>query len=878
MTEIATPLLATKLFVPLGRPGLVSRPRLMELMRAALDYGLVLISASAGSGKSTLVSDWIRQIRESTPAGWVSLDAGDNDPVRFWDYFIAAVRTMQPTAGHRALSLLHSSQQYPAESSLTALINDLADIHGDSVVVLDDYHLIRTEAIHTGVSFLLEHLPPKMHIVIATRTEPPLPLPSLRARRAMLEIAADDLRFTIEETAALIKDMQNVKLLPEDLSVLNERTEGWAAGITMAAISLGKQKDAHSFVSRFAGSQRYVMEYLVDEVLKRQTDEIRDFLLKTSVLERLTGSLCDNVWGHTDSQTMLDKLERANLFLIPLDESREWYRYHHLFAELLRQQLQLMSGVKEVMLLHQRASQWYEDNGFPDDGVQHALAARDWEKATRIIYEQSEERIKRGEWRTLLGWLEAIPGEILRTHRGLYWRYATVLTINGKLEAAEAAVSYMVTTAGADAGSQGDVAVLQADLAYRLGDLTRAIEFGESALALLPQRDAATRARMSMIIGMAKFYEGLLGDAWSAASNAYDWGRQASDYWVAATSLTYLGLILRARGELHQSVEMYKRAIALAEQSPAAASPQASLAHILYEWNDMDGAARSAQSAVELGEIGGAPGARHAACIDLAYVCLAQGDVAGAQAMMAKADETVGHPMITPTFRANHMAQHAIFALRQNDLDSAREWSDKLSACGAEPSVNLRHVPARMLIAEGRRAAAAEQLRTLGERAAQEGAQGMMIALIVCQALAADSTAQAITFLTEALKMGEREGFIRTFVDEGRALTPLLRLAFAQGITREYAARLLNIIEAEERQSRIRRGEVSATARTNALLSSRELEVLRLLAEGLSNQEIAARLIISLNTTKTHVRHVFDKLDAKDRLQAVTRAKELKLI
>jgi len=436
----------------------------------------------------------------------------------------------------------------------------------------------------------------------------------------------------------------------------------------------------------------------------------------------------------------------------------------------------------------------------------------------------------------------------------------------------------METAAEADAGLQGEVAVLQTDLAYRLGDLARVIEFGEMALALVPPHNVATRAKVSMILGMAKFYKGLLGEAWSAESHAYEWGRLAADYWVTATSLTYLGLILRVRGELQQAVEMYERAIALAGRSPAAASPQVNLAHVLYEWNDLKGAARSAQLAIELGEIGGAPGARHAACFDLAYMCLARGDVAGAQAMMDKADETVRHPMITPTFRANHMAQHAIFALRQDDIHSAREWSNKLAACGAELSVNLRHIPARLLIAEGRKTAAAEQLQILGERAVQEGAQGMMIALRVCQALAADSSAQALAFLTEALKMGERGGFVRTFVDEGRLLTPLLREASAEGIKPEYTAKLLNVIEVEDRQRRIRKREVPADPPHAGLLSERELEVLRLLAVGLSNQEIAEKLMISLNTTKTHVRHLFDKLDAKDRLQAVTRAKDLELI
>ncbi|HEX9976361.1 MAG TPA: hypothetical protein VGA82_03835, partial [Dehalococcoidales bacterium] len=398
MAEVATSLLATKLFVPPARPGLVARPRLQERFRVAFNYGLVLVSAPAGFGKTTLVSEWVHSSRPPVPTAWLSLEEGENDPVRFWDYFIAALKILKPAVGETALSLLHAPEPYPTESLLTALINDLTGIRKDFLVVLDDYHLIVAEPIHAGIAFLLDHMPPKMHLIISTRVDPPLPLAHFRGRGTMLEIGAEDLRFTLEEATALLEGLQDLELGADDVSALNARTEGWVVGLKMAALSMRGQKDMRRFLTTFTGSQRYVMDYLVEEVLRRQSPEVQDFLLKTAVLERLTGPLCDSVTGHNDSQEMLIKLESAfGGFLVPLDESRQWYRYHHLFAELLRHQLERISGAEEVTLLHQRASQWYEDNKLPDDAIHHSLVARDWERAMRLITGVADNRIRRGE-------------------------------------------------------------------------------------------------------------------------------------------------------------------------------------------------------------------------------------------------------------------------------------------------------------------------------------------------------------------------------------------------------------------------------------------------------------------------------------------------
>jgi LuxR family maltose regulon positive regulatory protein len=564
VAEVAASLLATKLFVPPAQPGLVARPRLQERFRVALNYGLVLVSAPAGFGKTTLVSEWVHSSRPPVPTAWLSLEEGENDPVRFWDYFVAALKIVKPAVGETALSLLHAPEPYPTESLLTALINDLMGIRKDFLVVLDDYHLIVAEPIHAGIAFLLDHLPPKMHLIISTRVDPPLPLAHFRGKGTLLEIGADNLRFSQEETTSLFAAMDTPPLSAESINALNTKAEGWVVGLKMAALSMRREKDILAFIAGFTGSQRYIMDYLVDEVLQRQPDEVRDFLLKTSVLERLSAPLCDYVTGHGGGREMLVRLEQANLFLVALDQSREWYRYHHLFAELLRHQLKVMSGAEEVALLYQRASQWCDDHEFPDDAVRYALAYRDWETAMRLIYAQSGERLKRGEWNTLIDWLQVIPDELLRTHPRLYSQYAMALVNADQFKPGEAALSYLERTAQADTRLQGEVAFSRNTLARRRGDIPLAIEMAEKALSLLPPDSFAMRAMTSFWLGFVQYARGLLEEARRLCSDAYEMARQAGEDRVGAQAAAWLGVILWMRGRLREALEMAQQAVDLA--------------------------------------------------------------------------------------------------------------------------------------------------------------------------------------------------------------------------------------------------------------------------------------------------------------------------
>jgi LuxR family transcriptional regulator, maltose regulon positive regulatory protein len=849
----------------------------MERLRDALNCSLTLVSAPAGFGKTTVLSQWIAISKPSLHLAWLQLDENDNDPVRFWDYFIAAVKKIQSTAGDTALGLLHSLQAYPIGSILTALINDIADVPEDVVIVLDDYHLIESEQVNSGITFMLEHLPPKLHLVIATRVDPPLQLARFRGLSRMLEIRADDLRFTLEEAIGLLRETPGPVLSTEDIDALNTHAEGWAVGLKMAALSIRRQQNIANFISSFTGSQRYVMDYLVTEVLQQQSGRVRDFLLKTSVLERLTAPLCDYLTENNNSLDMLVELESSfGGFLIPLDESRSWYRYHHLFAELLGHRLKTVSAAGETERLHRQASRWYEANNYPDDAIHHSLAAKDWRKAVSIIGNLAEDRIKRGEMITLLGWLREIPENDLRTNLILYCQYSHILVQTGQLNAADIALSYLETADPEDNNLQGQVALEQSDIARRRGDIPRSIELARRALSLLPGDTFILRARANSGLAVNLFEFGLYDEAWKASNEAYELGRLAGDIVTAADGLAYMGAILIFRGKLREAANVCQRGIDMAGNTPAGAIVHMRLGWVLYELNELEDAARNQQLAYELGSVRGYPD--HLANYSrlTARTRQAQGDSETALKLLDQADQVIARSHVRPGVRAGVIAFHWLLALRRGDLPAEVRWRDQFLQCSDLLRFDESHIPGRLMIAMGNKAAAASLLKDLFEKTVQANAPGLGIQIRVYQALAAATPVEALAFLTDALKTGEAAGYIRTFIDEGKLLAPLLRQALSRGITPDYTARLLNIIEVEERQRVML--DAIPSRQTAGILSKRELEILRLLAEGLTNSLIADRLIISLGTVKTHVHNISEKLNARTRTQVLARARELKLL
>ncbi|HEY95741.1 MAG TPA: tetratricopeptide repeat protein [Dehalococcoidia bacterium] len=871
-----TTILTTKLNVPPIRQRLVTRPRLFKYLEASLNNNLVLVSAPAGFGKTTLLSEWLRQIESKTRVTWISLDEGDNDPVRFWDYFIAALKTIQPTIGDEPLALLHSpqsptSQSLPIETVLTSLINELSNISFNLVLVLDDYHVITKQSIHDGMVFILDHIPPQMHLVIASRADPPLPLTRYRGKGIMLELRTDDLRFSLDEAATLLEELQDLILSPDIISTLNDRTGGWVTGLKMAVLSIPHQKDIPEFIATFSSSQRYIMDYLIEEVLLQQTEKIQDFLLRTSALERLNASLCDVVTGHNESQDVLLELEHNNMFINPLDETREWYRYEHLFRDLLNHQLEITLGESEIAELNRRASQWYEKNEYINDAIYHALIARDWESAKRLIMGANEQKRLSGEFVTLLNWLQLIPVEVIHSDIEFCSFYASTLIASGQFDCAASTIDVLEQAAKGNTEYQGLVNCWRSILAFYLSDNEVAIELGNQALSYLPKDRREVRAVLNVNLGSIHWQRGDFKEAEPFLMEAYEFSKRIGHNYIAVNSLSLLATADMTRtGKLRQAVERFNQCIELAGPTPAAASSHQVLGAVFYEWNDLENAAFHIQRAIDLGKLAGLQGLIASQYSYLARCKLAQGDEEGATKAMEESCH-IAHQSDKPNIRSVHAANHILLAIRQNNLDLAFEWDTKLAEDINELPYYLNHIPARLLIARGEMTAAAEKLEVLYKEVIHGSTQSQIVNILLYQAIVSETTKSALQYLVDVFTITEPEGYIRTFVDEGKLLIPLLKQAISRDIYPEYASKLLTIIESEKRQKQ--------TAEANkALLSKRELEVLKLLADGLSNQQIAEILVISHGTTKNHIHNILEKLNVQSRIQAVSRARELQLL
>jgi len=707
---VDTSLLTTKLNIPPTRPQIVPRPRLIERLNENLNFNLILVSAPAGFGKTTLVSDWVKQITQRTSIAWLSLDEGDSDPIRFWDYFIAALQTLQPGYGEKILPWLHSAQPPSTESMMTSLINELSAAKGDFVLVLDDYHLITSQQIHNGITYFIEHIPSHFHLVIASRSDPPLSLARFRGKGIMVELHTDDLRFTTDETASLMKVLKTPALTAEDITALDERTEGWAVGMKMAALSLKGQKNTSEFVAAFTGSQRYIMDYLVEEVLRNQSLEIREFLMKTSVLERLTGPLCDYLTKQKDGSEMLLNLEREHLFIVPLDESRQWYRYEHLFADLLQHQCKMTYGDKQVTALHRQASQWYEDNNLPDEAIHHALAAKDWQQVLRLVDAYYEVRRKRGEYDTLIGWFRAIPQEVLREHHHLYSHYASLLGATGHLEATEVALTYLEAATLGDT-TKAEVAFTRGIVYRHRGD-QRCMELFEKAFTLLPPDEVAMRCRVAASMAHVRQRYNHFQEAEKWATIACELGQQAGDIVSVRMAMGQIGIVNSYQGRMKHAIEIYKKSNELARQTTWLDQSYDMLCMNLYYLNDLEASAENARLAIERYENSGENSGMITAFRFQAEICLARGDEDEADALMARLDEASHHPTVDSTWYATYIASRVRYAIQRNNIEEASAWGEKLPDLAGIMLAD-RPITARLLLAQGKREPAARLLREM---------------------------------------------------------------------------------------------------------------------------------------------------------------------
>ena len=906
------PLLVTKLLVPHLHPGRVPRPRLIARLDQSTSSKLILVSAPAGFGKTTLVSEWLQQ--SALPFAWLSLDEGDNDPVRFLTHLVAALQCINADWGRVAQEILGSSELPAPTRLIAALINEIAaeDIH--FALALDDYHLIAARPIHDALSFLLEHMPSSMHLVILTRADPPFPLSRLRAGGELTEIRADDLRFTTEEATLLLTGMMRLDLTPQQAVLLVDRTEGWAAGLQLAALSLQgitHREGIARFIHAFTGSHRYVMDYLIEEVFDRQPPDVRAFLLQTSVLNRLCGPLCNALTGQEGGQKMLEYLERANLFTVPLDHARHWYRYHHLFADLLRDRLQ-QARPEIVPELHRRASVWYQDADLIDEAFAHAAAAGDVQRAVRLVEAHAERLVRRGEVSTLLRWLKVLPDEAIRSRPRLCVSYAWALFLTGQagtlepwLQDAEMALTHQAALP-AVAGDRPDLAPLRGEVdVLRLASAryqeapSWMIERGQQALDRVDKDDPFTHGLLYLSLGTAYRLSGNVVAAIHACTEA------ARLCWVAGNAMAamlatydlsrlygFQGQLTLAAETCRQVLESDRYAGLIARRSPCVGLAHLGLARVQYEWDELRTAEHHTREGIALGEPGGSLVLLMRGYTLLARIRQARRDVRGVREAIRTLEQAIRQRDVLQATVDEVATYRALFGLMQGDLEAANHWAQTVQPNLQDRLDTLREFQwltlVRVLIARGRTDKAAPLLTRLLHAAESEGRTGRVIEILALQALARQAdgdTSGALVVLGHALALAEPEGYVRTFLDEGTPMAALLSeilvgsrdlsgkaerkgcQSWAQGIAPVYIQQLLT---ASGR---------SAVAESLARpLTARELQVLRLIAAGLKNQEIAERLVISVATVKRHITNLYGKLDVSRRTQAISRAQELGLL
>jgi LuxR family transcriptional regulator, maltose regulon positive regulatory protein len=906
---MSVPILATKLYIPPPRPGIVPRPRLIERLNDGLAMGrkLTLISASAGFGKTTLVSEWV--VGCERPVAWLSLDERDNDPVRFISYLVSALQTIKDGIGEGLLVALQSPQPPSTESILTTLLNEIAAIPDNFILVLDDYHLIEGKLVDQATAFLVEHQPPQMHLVIATREDPHLPLARLRTRGQLTELRTSDLQFTISEASEFLNQAMGLNLSDVDIIALEARTEGWIAGLQLASLALqglsmlGHQ-DTSKFIESFTGSHHFVLDYLMEEVLHLQSESVQIFLLRTSILNRMCGSLCDAVLldisasgqetaGQETGQETLEYLERANLFIVPLDNERRWYRYHHLFGELLRQRLQQSGNVAEY---HIRASQWYEDNGLEFEAFQHAAVANDVERAARLIQGKGMPLHVRGALTPVLSWLESLPTTELDERPMLWVMYAGALTTAGqtsgveqKLKAAEAALQ----GAELDIDTRdilGRIANNRATLAFIQYQADTAIAQALYALEYLRPDNLPVRNISTWVLGAAYNQKGDRTAASLAFTEAISISQKIGHTFVTKLATMGLGRVQETENRLYLAAETYRHALELFGEYPLPSACEAhlGLARICYEWNDLYAAEQHGRQSLRLAQQWDRVIDRFIVCeVFLARLKLARGDADGAAAMLAETEQSVRQHNFVHRI-PDVAAQQVIVLLHQGDLDAAAHLAQ---------THELPISQARVYLAQGDPTAALAVLEPLRQQMEAKGWADELLKVLVLQTIALHAQGEKdkdVQLLSDALALAESGGYVRIFVDEGEAMRSLIeKLSHNRDHPLSvYADKLLAAFTQPVASPKLTAPKSPIIHQKSAMiepevrpvknmlvepLSARELEVLRLLRSELSGPEIAGQLIVSLNTLRTHTKNIFNKLGVNNRRAAIRRAEELDL-
>lgn len=911
-----TQVLATKLYVPAPRPGTIARPLLIERLSRELSPGrkLTLACAPAGFGKTTILSEWIAHSKRNNPdvqIAWLNLDEGDNDSSRFLTYVVVALQGIGADIGAESMSLLHRAHPAPVELVLTALINDLARISAEIILVLEDYHVIEERVVHEAVRFLLDHLPSQLHLAIASRSDPPLPLARLRSRGELTEIRASDLRFTPGEAADFLNQAMGLDLSTEEIATLESRTEGWIAGLQLAALSMRDNDDVSGFIRAFTGSHRFVIDYLVEEVLQRQTDYVRSFLLNTCVLDRLTGPLCEALTGEGGGTEMLETLERENLFVVPLDDRRQWYRYHHLFADALRARISAELPGRELAL-HHLASQWFERNDLPEDAVRHALVAEDFGRAVSLMEAALPAMRRNRQDAMLLGWLKGLPDEVLRRSPVLSVFCAWRMLVVSDLEAVESwlreAEKGLCAAAGtvdlserpADKSTDGEelltlpstIAMYRAALAQALGDVPATANHARRALELAQPDDHLARAAAGGFLGLASWAAGDVRTAIRTFSGAVKSLRAAGNLTDELSSTMVLADMWIARGRLQEARRIYERSLKLsaAQGNPVpqgTAELHAGISELHRQFGELETANQHLQASADLGERAALTENRYRWFVSMARLREAQGKPEDAIELLGEAERLYLRGFV-PEVRPI-AAVKARIRIVQGRLPEARGWATEQGLSATDELSYLRefeHITlARLLIAQHRNLGAEDTIRQaatlldrLLEAAEGSGRNGSANEILILQALAQEAQGHrplALVSLERALVQTAPEGYIRLFLDEGAPMAALLRAVQPHGIAADHRRRLLHAFATAPGESLT----VSRDAASSLeILSQRELQVLRLLDTEMTGPEIARELFVSVNTLRTHTKHIFAKLDVNSRVTAVRSAKERGLI
>lgn len=920
LTKMTFPLLQTKLFIPTDRH-LLPRPHLINLLEEGRKAGhrLILVSSSAGSGKTSLLSEWAA--RHPEEFCWLSLDSEDNEPVRFWKYLIAALQRVQPGVGQNAASMLESSQPVPSQTILIGLINDIVNDPKPFILVLDDYHILSSQEIHSGIAFLLEHLPHGVSLVISTRADPPLPIVRLRAHNSLTEIREAHLRFSAEEASLFLKTM-GLSLSIEDVLAIDARTEGWIAGLQLVGLALKSHSitqdqtsaDPHHFISAFTGSHQHILDYLAEEVLSHLDPSVQDFLMKTSILERLCAELCEEVMqgagDHKDSssvapvsgRSILTFLEHANLFTIPLDEEHRWFRFHHLFADLLSSRLQDILSAGEIQELHIRASHWLAQNGWFDEAIRHALLSQNFEMAAGLIEPLARTMMFSGRVNTLKHWIDSLPDACLQSHLHLKIYAVWIVLMQGiceltqqKIQETEQLIQALPPLPENNQLKVELMVVLCRFIAIS-GDTSQAIRVALEALELIGENDLASRARVQSALAIAYGLDGSLEKADRAFKECLQLARTSGYYSLAAHTTMLVGLGNTHYGRLREPARYLQEVINLGT-SPGQTLPfpvgqgYIGLAGIYLEWNRLDEAEELLQKGIELCRQGGLDGAFSRTVLQ-ARLRQARGDLSGALEEIQIAEKVFE--------RKDHDTadRQVQILLAMGNTDAASRWLPPLtSMLNADPAASripflflevLQILVARILLARGEITQALQMLDEIQARAVHGKRFGHLIEVYALKALAFEKqnggkmTPQALEYLELALQLAGPEGYTLLFLEMGAELVPLLEAlthhATAANGERKYAGELLTAFSARSIPGEVPAAMLAAPLEDNNELSQREIEILGLIGEGQSNQDIADHLFITLHTVKKHTSHIFSKLGVTSRTQAVARARQAGLL